>query len=159
MKKNTLFWLAITIVLLASCGQETFTSRKKPDNLIPEDTMVKMIAEQLIYESTLDFIKQEIEREDTTLCLQVNEMVKGETITTDTLKMGSMHVLSKLSGSYYGPWLKKRGYTAEQYEASLIYYFNTSQSTEDIMNRVKDYITQRYGDLIPPPTPNPSMPN
>ena len=70
-----------------------------------------------------------------------------------------MHVLAKLSGSYYGPWLNKRGYTYKQYEEALIYYFNTSETTRDIMTRVKDCITQKYGGIIPPPTPYPDMPN
>ncbi len=159
MKKITLLWFAIIAIALASCGHSSFHSHPKPDNLIPEDTMVVMIAEQLIYESTLDFVKQEIEREDTTLCQQVNRVVEGEPITIDSLWMGSMHVLAKLSGSYYGPWLNKRGYTYKQYEEALIYYFNTSETTRDIMTRVKDYITQKYGGIIPPPTPYPDMPN
>ena len=130
MKKIALISLAIAAVVFVSCGHSTARLQKKPANLIPKDTMVVMISEQLIYEATLD-----------------------------SLKMGSMHVLSKLSGNYYGPWLNKRGYTFEQYEESLIYYFNTSETTQDIMSQVKDYITKKYGGLIPPPTPNPAMPN
>lgn len=159
MKKIALISLAIAAVVFVSCGRSTTQSQKKTDHLIPKDTMVEMIAEQLIYEATLDFVKQEIEREDTTLYQQVNTWVEGDAITPDSLKMGSMHVLSKLSGNFYGPWLNKKGYTSEQYEESLIYYFNTSQSTQDIMNEVKNYITKKYGGLIPPPTPNPAMPN
>ena len=159
MKKITLLSLVIAAVVFVSCGHSADRLQKKPDHLIPKDTMVVMIAEQLIYEATLDFVKQEIEREDTTLCQQVNTLVEGEVITLDSLKMGSMHVLSKLSGNYYGPWLNKRGYTSEQYEESLIYYFNTSQSTQDIMNEVKDYITRKYGGTIPPPNLNPEMPH
>lgn len=158
MKKLSLFWLFIAAVALASCSHSSFNLNKKPKDLIPEDTMVVMIAEQLIYESTLDFVKQEIEREDTTLCMQVNRWVEGDPITLDTLQMGSMHVMSKLSGNYYGPWLNKHGCTPEQYEQSLIYYFNTSETTRDIMTRVKNYITKKYGDIIPPPTPYPDMP-
>lgn len=159
MKKITLLWLALVAVAFVSCSHTSLNSHKKPKNLIPEDTMVVMIAEQLIYESTLDFVKQEVEREDTTLCVQINRMVEGEPITIDSLQMGSMHVLSKLSGNYYGPWLNKRGYTPEQYEQSLIYYFNTSETTRNIMTRVKNYISQKYGGIIPPPTLDPSMPN
>ncbi len=159
MKKITLLWLAVVAVAFVSCGHSTINSHKKPKNLIPEDTMVVMIAEQFIYEATLDFVKQEVEREDTTLCVQINRLVEGEPITVDSLQMGSMYVLSKLSGNYYGPWLNQRGYTTEQYEQSLIYYFNTSETTRDIMTRVKNYITQKYGKIIPPPTPDPSMPN
>ena len=158
MKKITLLWLALVAVAFVSCGHSSLNSHKKPKDLIPEDTMVVMIAEQLIYESTLDFVKQEIEREDTSLCMQVNRWVEGETITSDTLLMGSMYVMAKLSGNYYGPWLNQRGYTPEQYEKSLIYYFNTSETTRDIMTHVKDYITQKYGGSIPPPTPYPDMP-
>ena len=159
MKKIALISLAIAAVVFVSCGHSPARLQKKPANLIPKDTMVVMIAEQLIYAATLDFVKQEIEREDTTLCQQVNTLVEGEVITLDSLKMGSMHVLSKLSGNYYGPWLNKRGYTFEQYEESLIYYFNTSETTQDIMSQVKDYITKKYGGLIPPPTPSPEMPH
>ena len=105
MKKITLLWLAVVAVAFVSCGHSTINSHKKPKNLIPEDTMVVMIAEQFIYEATLDFVKQEVEREDTTLCVQINRLVEGEPITVDSLQMGSMYVLSKLSGNYYGPWL------------------------------------------------------
>lgn len=159
MKKITLLWLAIVAIALASCGHSSFRSNPKPDNLIPEDTMVVMIAEQLIYESTLDFVKQEIEREDTTLCQQVNRMVEGEPITIDSIRMGSTYVMSKLSMDYYGSWLNKRGYTSKQYEQSLIYYFNTTETTRHIMTRVKDYITKNYNNNFSPFTPQPTNPH
>ena len=159
MKKALVFIIALASAVMVSCSSTTLNSHKQPDNLIPKDTMVELIAEQLIYESTLDFVKQDIERDDTLLYQQVNRMIGNESLPIDSFQMGSMHVLSKLSGNYYGPWLNKRGYTFEQYEESLIYYFNTSETTQDIMSQVKDYITKKYGGLIPPPTPNPAMPN
>ena len=152
MKKITLLWIIIASVFLVSCKHSIFSSDDKPDDLIPEDTMVVMIAEQLIYESTLDFVKQEIEREDTSLCKKVNRMVEGEPITIDSLRMGSMIVMSKLAGYYYGPWLKERGYTDKQYEKSLVYYFKTSETTRNIMNQVKEYISKKYKNIIPAPS-------
>ena len=121
--------------------------------------MVVMIAEQLIYESTLDFIKQEIEREDTALLQQVNRMVEGDTITTDSLQMGSAHVMSKLASFYYNSWFNKRGYTPEQYKQSLTYYFNTAESTREIMTNVKEYIINNHGKNLSPSSPQPSNPH
>ncbi len=157
MKKAFVFIISLASAVIVSCSSHTFNSHKQPDNLIPKDTMVEMIAEQLIYEATLDFVKQDIEREDTNLYQQVNHMIGNESLPMDSFQMGSMHVLTKLSGTYYGPWLKKRGITYEQYEESLIYYFNTAQTTEEIMRQVENRITQKYGNLIPPPSPNPAV--
>lgn len=159
MKKALVFIIALASAVMVSCSSTTLNSHKQPDNLIPKDTMVELIAEQLIYESTLDFVKQDIERDDTLLYQQVNRMIGNERLPIDSFQMGSMHVLTKLSGTYYGSWLKKRDITYEQYEASLIYYFNTAQTTEEIMRKVEKRITEKYGKLIPPPSPNPAMPN
>jgi len=149
MKKTHILWFILMSLFLCSCGHNIFSSNQQTNDLIAEDTIVTMIAEQLIYESTLDFVKQEIERKDTTLCVQVKKMVGNSPFTKDSLQIGSYLVLSKLSSDFYGPWLKKRGYTYEQYENSLIYYFKTEESTKKILTQVKSYISQNYGDYIP----------
>ena len=159
MNKIVIFFLALASAIIISSCSDTLNSRNQPNNLIPEDTMVEMIAEQLVFESTLDFVKQDIEREDTNLYQQVNHMLGGEVVPIDSFQTGSIHMLSKLSGAYYNHWLSKRNYTYEQYEQSLIYYFKTEQTTEDIMKRVKNRITQKYGKKLPHPSPAPSMPN
>ena len=159
MKKIIIFLLSVTsAVIIFSCSNSV-SSQNKPTDLIPEDTMVDMIAEQLIFESTIDFVKQEIEREDTNLFQQVNRMVGNESLPIDSFQMGSMHVLTKLTSTHYNSWLKKKGYSYSQYENSLIYYFNTSESTNEIMQKVKNRISHKYGKVLPPPTPNPAMPN
>jgi len=159
MKKNVILLLLVASSAIISSCSSVFSSNKLPNDLIPKDTMVEMIAEQLIYESTLDFVKQEIERGDTVLYQNVSFMTTGDSISTDSFQMGSAHVLSLLSGNYYGPWLKKWGYTNQQYEKSLKYYFNTSKTTDDIINRVKKRITEKYGNTIPPTTQSPAMPH
>lgn len=159
MKKIIIFLLSVTsAVIIFSCSNSV-SSHKKPANLIPEDTMVEMIAEQLIFESTIDFVKQEIEREDTVLFQQVNRMVGNESLPIDSFQMGSMHVLTKLTSTHYSSWLKKRGYTYDQYETSLTYYFNTAETTNEIMQKVKNRITQKYGNALPPSSPTPAIPN
>lgn len=159
MNKIILFLLSFASVAIISSCSNAFSSHDQPDNLIPKDTMVEMIAEQLIFESTLDFVKQEIEREDTNLYQHINHMLGDEIIPIDSFQTGSMHMLSKLSGAYYNHWLHERNYTYEQYEQSLIYYFNTAETTEEIMNKVKEHITQKYGKSIPTHSPSHALPN
>ncbi len=149
--KKTILFLISALLVVSCCGCKKHVSRTvKPKDLIPEDTFVNLVAEQLVFESALDYVKQGVERNDTILYTQVNDMICSERISADTMQLGSMHVMLKLANEQYATWMKQKGVTPQQYKSSLQYYFSSLESTQRVMTKVRDRITT-FGPATPMP--------
>lgn len=141
MKKLwTILFATCCFALFYGCNDndsEDTVFSKKPKGLIEEDTLASMIAEQLLFESTVDFVKQNIEQEDTVLYSQINKLAGDQPISLDTMQMGSMYTLVKLSRTHYASWLHQHNVTADQYERSVRYYFVTPERIKHLMTKVQ----------------------
>lgn len=144
MKKLwTILFVTCCFALFYGCKNDNSTGgtySKKPKNLIEEDTLAAMIAEQLLFESTMDFVKQNVEQEDTVLYSQINALAGDQPISLDTMALGSMHTLLKLSRTHYASWLQQHNVTAYQYEKSVRYYFVTPERIKHLMTKVQNIL-------------------
>lgn len=149
MKKCMISWLCVLLSFgMLGCGHHETVDNPPPKDLIPEDSIVDLMAEQLLVESAFDFAKQGVERDDITLYSQINQVVSNEPVNPDTLSQGSMCAMLKLCRDHYTTWFKEKKLDPKRYERSLRYYFSRAESTEKVMQKVKNKLT-----VIAPKTP------
>lgn len=139
----TILYVIGCFALFYGCKNEDSENNvfsQKPKDLIEEDTLAVLIAEQLLFESTMDFVKQNIEQEDTVLYSQINQLAGDQPISTDTMAMGSMYTLVKLARTHYASWLQQHNITAYQYERAVRYYFVTPERIKHLMTKVQNIL-------------------
>lgn len=156
MKNSLLLWLMITLcVAFSSCKKTEEVAR--PDNLISEDKMVTLLAEQYVWESTLDHVKNGLQQyaeeasqdeidslslhRDTLLYAQVCRMV-SQTYTPVSAFPTPLDAIHDLAYKFYGNWFKKNDISEQQYQQSLKYYLRSPDAAQGFVEKVRAQITQ-----------------
>lgn len=119
MKKSLyiLIPLCILLTLFSSCKSKKMVM-EKPDHLINRITLVNILAESYIIESTLQF----------------NPI---DTISKD-----------ELARRYYKDLFDRYKITSEQFESSIAYYVSEEKSAEKLLNDASALIISKKGELI-----------
>lgn len=119
MKKSLyiLIPLCILLTLFSSCKSKKMVM-EKPDHLINRITLVNILAESYIIESTLQFSPI-------------------DTISKD-----------ELARRYYKDLFDRYKITNEQFESSIAYYVSEEKSAEKLLNDASALIISKKGELI-----------
>ena len=170
MKKIFFFWLLLACITIISCSKKMVNDTPLPADLISEDKMVELLAEQYIWEATMDFVNlgigQYLEegfldsldsvrqnnpyaynidstyaQQDTLLYCQVCQMVSTIYIPVDSINK-SPEGLYNLPYKFYGNWFKKNNITEKQYHASLKYYLRNPDAAQVFVEKVRKRISK-----------------
>ena len=119
MKKSLyiLIPFCILLTLFSSCKSKKMVM-EKPDHLINRITLVNILAESYIIESTLQFSPI-------------------DTISKD-----------ELARRYYKDLFDRYKITNEQFESSIAYYVSEEKSAEKLLNDASALIISKKGELI-----------
>ncbi|MBO7629354.1 MAG: DUF4296 domain-containing protein [Bacteroidales bacterium] len=119
MKKSLyiLIPLCILLTLFSGCKSKKMVM-EKPDHLINRITLVNILAESYIIESTLQFSPI-------------------DTISKD-----------ELARRYYKDLFDRYKITNEQFESSIAYYVSEEKSAEKLLNDASALIISKKGELI-----------
>ncbi len=109
--------LCILLTLFSSCKSKKMVM-EKPDHLINRITLVNILAESYIIESTLQFSPI-------------------DTISKD-----------ELARRYYKDLFDRYKITNEQFESSIAYYVSEEKSAEKLLNDASALIISKKGELI-----------
>ena len=127
MKRNIHILLAIIIavmVVLAGCNDKKKVM-KKPPHLINRITLVNILAESYLIESTL-------------------QMTIPDSISKD-----------ELARRYYKDLFDRYHITSEQFESSVAYYVSEEKSAEKLLNDASALIVNKKNEMmIDDPNPN-----
>ena len=118
MNKSTHIIILLTIltVLFSGCKDKKQVM-EKPDNLINRITLVNILAESYLIESTLQFSP------------------------TDTIPK------DELARQYYKSLFDRYHITNEQFESSIAYYVSEEKSAEKLLNDASALIISKRGEL------------
>lgn len=109
--------MCILLTLFSSCKSKKMVM-EKPDHLINRITLVNILAESYIIESTLQFSPI-------------------DTISKD-----------ELARRYYKDLFDRYKITNEQFESSIAYYVSEEKSAEKLLNDASALIISKKGELI-----------
>jgi len=128
MRKQALFFILITILATLTGCYNKSQIQEKPDDLIPRDKMVNLIAESYIIESTV------------------------HTTTSDTVNK------VELTKEYYRELFNRYHVTRKQYVSSIEYYVSEESSAEKLLSDASLVITKKKKALNLPDSvmPQPS---
>lgn len=99
--------------------------------------MVDLMAEQLLFESTLDFVSQGLGRGDTTLYAQVSRQISGKVLPADSVLKNQENAMKQLALQQYAAWFKEKKITPEQFESSFKYYASDPEKIERMMKQAQ----------------------
>jgi len=119
MKKSAyiLIPLCVLLTLFSSCKSKKHVM-EKPDNLINRITLVNILAESYIIESTLQFTP------------------------TDSIPK------QELARRYYKDLFDRYHITNKQFESSIAYYVSEEKSAEKLLNDASALIISKKGELF-----------
>lgn len=119
MKKSAyiLIPLCLLLTLFSSCKSKKHVM-EKPDNLINRITLVNILAESYIIESTLQFTP------------------------TDSIPK------DELARRYYKDLFDRYHITNKQFESSIAYYVSEEKSAEKLLNDASALIISKKGELF-----------
>jgi hypothetical protein len=119
MKKSAyiLIPLCLLLTLFSSCKSKKHVM-EKPDNLINRITLVNILAESYIIESTLQFTP------------------------TDSIPK------QELARRYYKDLFDRYHITNKQFESSIAYYVSEEKSAEKLLNDASALIISKKGELF-----------
>lgn len=117
------FVLLAALMLLAGCDSKKHVM-EKPDNLINRITLVNILADSYLIESTL-------------------QIIPNDTITKD-----------ELARQYYKDLFDRYQITNEQFESSVAYYISEEKSAEKLLNDAAALIVSKKSELIMPELQN-----
>ena len=124
-----------SMVWLVSCQKSSVSH--PPKDLIGEEKMVDLMAEQLLFESTLDFVSQGLGRGDTTLYAQVSRQISGKVLPADSVLKNQENAMRQLALQQYAAWFKEKKITPEQFESSFKYYASDPEKIERMMKQAQ----------------------
>lgn len=114
---GTLLVLLMTLGLFASCNSKK-QMMEKPDNLINRITLVNILADSYLIESTLQMTPQDsISKED-------------------------------LAQQYYKDLFDRYHITNEQFESSVAYYVSEEKSAEKLLNDAATLIVSKKTEML-----------
>lgn len=116
--KKTIIWLLIIPLMALATGCHKKQVQEKPENLIPRNTMVKMVAE----------------------CFVIENMVGYN--PADTVNR------FESTKAYYKDLFNRYQVTREQFNTSIRYYFGDEDMAEKILNEANAIITKQKNELI-----------
>jgi len=120
-----LFWIFAT--LLSGCGNKKQVM-EKPDHLINRITLVNILAESYLIESTL-------------------QMTPPDTISKEVLAQ-----------QYYKDLFDRYHITNEQFESSIAYYVSEEKSAEKLLNDAATLIVSKKSELVLPDSVSDGLP-
>lgn len=111
------FTLLTTIALLTGCDNKK-QMMKKPDNLINRITLVNILADSYLIESTL-------------------QMTPPDSISKE-----------ELARQYYKDLFERYQITSEQFESSVTYYISEEKSAEKLLNDAATLIVSKKTEML-----------
>ena len=125
--QNVILLLLAVLMLFSGCGNKKQVM-EKPDHLINRITLVNILAESYLIESTL-------------------QMTPSDTISKEVLAQ-----------QYYKNLFDRYHITNEQFESSIAYYVSEEKSEEKLLNDAATLIVSKKSELVLPDSASADFP-
>lgn len=125
--QNVILLLLAVLMLFSGCGNKKQVM-EKPDHLINRITLVNILAESYLIESTL-------------------QMTPSDTISKEVLAQ-----------QYYKNLFDRYHITNEQFESSIAYYVSEEKSAEKLLNDAATLIVSKKSELVLPDSVSDGLP-